>query len=774
MAWLSLAGLADPGALLSWHTNAANSLTFTCASAVVRLEMLDTHVARVRMTTHTRDFSTNASFTVVRQWPRPPIGVADGAALLVTNAGLRVTVHTAPFRLAFAKPDGTVLLAETNTLEFGVAADEQFYGLGLVLGQPLSYRGRQRALYNARTSFHSGSMTDMAVPLVVSSRGYGVFVDNTYRQEWDFADTWSVQLTGGALDYYFIAGNPAEVLDRYTQMTGRAPLPPRWALGYSQSKFGYRNWGEVHAARDAFRTNDLPCDALVLDCYWFGPADHLGKLTWDTGNFPAPASNITALAAAGFKVMVIHEPYLNTNNATANYTAARALGYLVGKDAGMTQPSIVQNGLFGALAYFDFLNPVARGWFFEKLRPTINAGVAAHWTDLGEPEQDDPNDFLVGGRRESEIHNVYNLLWHRALAEGYATNFPNERLFMLSRSGFAGDQRFGAAHWTNDTGADWPTLAAHLNALANYGLSGTSYFSSDVGGFTGMPSEELYVRWFQFGAFCPVFRAHGVDSKPTAPYEFSAAVRDHCRNMLRLRYRLLPYIYTVARQTFETGLPMCRALPLAFPGDPLIVNNGTQYMFGPNLMVAPMTSEGLTSRSVYLPAGQWIDHWRGQTLTGPVTTNWPVPLSQIPLFWRDNSITPLGPIVASSQFDDGTQRGLRIYCATAASATLYDDDGASNGYRSNQFATTAITASRTGNAITVNIGGAVGSYAGLPSLRQWSLEVFCTNAVLSVVADGAAVPFNADGAEKLLRVTLPAASIAQSHTVLIYLDAQAP
>jgi len=731
---------ADPGNVVCWFSNSLNELTFTCQTAVVKLEMLDTAVARVRLTTNTVPFSTNESFTVVRRWPRPPITVTGGNPLVVKTGGLRVDVDKTPFRLTFRKPDGTVLLTDaktsglgtsnsTSSASFEMRDGEQFYGLGLVLGQPLSYRNQTRALYNARARFERGAMTDMAVPLVVSTRDYGVFVDNTFKQLWDLnlADgtQWQATVTDGEMDYYFIAGTRPEVLDRYTQMTGRSPLPPRWTLGYMQSKFGYRNWGEVFAVRDAFRSNDLPCDAIILDLYWFGQATDIGCLRWDTNTFPNAASSIAVLGKSGMKVINIHEPYINRDSARSSpsFKDAAALHYLVSTDAEMTKPSIVVNGLFGTMGYFDFLNPTARGWWFEKLRPIINDGVAAHWTDLGEPEQDHPEDYLVGHRCEAEIHNVYNLLWHRAVAEGYATNYPAQRLFMLSRSGYAGDQRFGAAHWSNDVSGDWPTFAAHPTALCNYGLSGMSYFGSDIGGFTGRPTDELYVRWFQFGAFCPVFRAHGV-RKPVAPYEFSASALDCCRDMLKLRYRLLPYIYDAARETYDTGLPMCRALPLAFPDDPTVLNDGSEFMFGPSILVAPVTTEGAMSRSVYVPAGTWIDHWNDQVVTGPVTTNWPAPISQIPLFYRDNSIIPLGPNVASSQFDDGTRRALRVYCSTGASVTLYDDDGASNGYRSNELATTKITATRSKNTVTIKIDGAKGSYDGEPRQRSWDIEVF--------------------------------------------------
>lgn len=793
---------ADPGNLISWFSNSLNELTFTCQFAVVKLEMLDNGVARVRLSTNNVPFSTNPSFTIVRNWPRPPMNVTDGATLVVSNAGLRVEVSKTPFRLTFKKPDGTLLLSDvdsfgldyrgsTNYANFFMPAGEEFYGLGMAFFKPLSYRGQTRTLNNARVQTSPGgpAVTDMAVPLLLSSKGYGLLMDNTFPQFWDFtvagATRWLARTDGGELIYYFFAADSlAEALNRYTQATGRSPIPPRWTFGYTQARNGYHNWSDVYAAKDSFRTNDLPCDALFLDFQWFGTPCMMGALNWNFGAFPNPAQNIATLASNGFKTVLIHEPYINDQQ--ANFTQGASLKYLMADNYPARDIPSTVPGFFCNAGYVDFNNPAARGWWFEKLKPHINEGNAAQWVDLGEPEYDGPTtltDFSYDGRQQLELHNVYSLLWHQALAEGYATNYPNQRLWIYSRSGFAGDQRYGAAHWSNDVGTDWPTFAAHLNAMNNLSLSGFSYFGSDIGGYwpVAVPNDELYVRWFQYGAFSPVFHGHGLSDpggigfKAVAPYDFgNAYVKEICRVLMKLRYRLLPYIYTAAKETLDTGMPMCRPLPLAYPSDTNVVINGTQFMFGPNIMVAPITTEGLTSRSVYLPAGKWIDHWTGAVLTGPVTTNWPAPLTQIPLFYRDNSVAPLGPYVSSTQLDDGTQRAMRIYCGSNANYTLYDDDGISNGYRSNEFATTSISASRSGNTVYMEIGAAFGSYSNQPSQRVWGIELYCTNAVLSVVADGVEVPYVLDAAEKLLRITLPSAPVTQSHSVQVYLDLAAP
>jgi alpha-glucosidase (family GH31 glycosyl hydrolase) len=807
-----LIAAADPGNVTSWFSNSLNELTFTCQTAVVKLDFLDANVVHVRMEPTGTAFNTNASFTVIKNWTLPPISVVGASPLTITTSNLQVNVSLTPFRLTFRQTNGTVWLTDTNTTgltstpsgsitnlsdTFTQQTNEQFYGLGLVLGQPLSYRGTSRTLYNARTGFQGGDMTDMAVPLMLSSKGYAVFVDNTFSQTWNFSlssdSQWSALVSSGELSYYFIAAtSPADALNRYSQIVGTAPVPPRWALGYMQSRYGYRNWSQMYGALTAFRTNDLPCDTLILDLYWYGSPSIMGGLTWDPVNFPNPSSNLAALASSGIKTINIQEEYINNQNqpALSNFNAAAAGGYLVCSNPQLTTPSIQDNsGFYNTAGYMDFSNPSARAWWFSKIQPLYTAGIAGFWTDLGEPEQDTPTDYLYGDHRESEIHNVYSFLWHQGLAEGFASNYPNARLYILSRSGFAGDQRFGAGHWTNDTYPNWATLAAHPTALCNYGLSGLSYFGSDIGGFDDpQPTDELYIRWFQFGSFCPVFRAHGMDNKPTAPYEFDLFVQDHCRNAMKLRYRLLPYVYTAARETFDTGMPMCRALPLAFPNDTNVLQNGNQFMFGSNIMVSPIVTQGALSQPTYLPAGNWIDLWSGQPLTGPVTTNWPAQIGQIPAFYRDNSITALGPYVESSQFDDGSQRGVRVYCSTNASYTLYDDDGVSTGYRSNQLATTFITAAAAGNSVTVNIGGAAGSYTGQPTQRSWLVELYCTNAVSNVIADtvslssytsaenlvAAGSGYYVDGAEHLLRMALPAASFTQSHVINAYLNLTSP
>jgi alpha-glucosidase (family GH31 glycosyl hydrolase) len=813
---LPVAGVADPGNVISWFSNSLNELTFTCQTAVVILDVLDPNVVRVRMEPSGTPFDTNVSYTVVKSWVLPPISVTDISNLTtVATSGLQVNVQKLPFRLTFSQTNGTVWLTESNTTglastpsgsitnlydEFATQSSERFYGLGLVLGDSsLSYGGgpgqvHSRTLYNARSPFEGGYMTDMAVPWVLSTKGYGLFMDNTFRQTWLFsAATWVAEVTSGELNYYFIAAtNPADALNRYTQITGTAPIPPRWALGYMQSRYGYRNWSQMYSALGSFRTNDLPCDTLILDLYWYGSPEVMGGLTWDPTNFPNPSSNLAVFASSGIKVINIQEEYINNffQPALSNFDAAAALGYLVSTNASMTSPSIqVNEGFYDTAGYVDYSNPSARGWWWGLIQPLYDAGIAGFWTDLGEPEEDTTTDYLYGGHRELEMHNIYNYLWHQSLAEGFASNYPNARLYILSRSGFAGDQRFGAGHWTNDTAPDWPTLAAHPIALGNYGLSGLSYFGSDIGGFlTPQPTDELYVRWFQFGSFCPIFRAHGLDSKPTAPYEFDLFVQDHCRNAVKLRYRLLPYVYTAARETFDTGMPMCRALPLAFPTDANVVLNGNQFMFGSNIMVSPVVTQSALWQPTYLPAGNWIDLWGGQPLTGPVTTNWPAQIGYTPVFYRDNTITPLGPYVESSQFDDGSQRGVRVYCSTNASFTLYDDDGASNGYRSNQFATTFITAAAASNAVLVDIGQPAGSYSGEPTQRAWQVELYCTNAVASVIADGASLSsytsaeslvaagngYYMDAADHLLRAQIPAAPITQAHVINCYLNLTSP
>jgi alpha-glucosidase (family GH31 glycosyl hydrolase) len=576
--------------------------------------------------------------------------------------------------------------ADARRLEVHTAPEERFYGLGQKVrgagDTSLCWNGRRREFGefgNAREKSCPGISGqgdgNISVPMFLSTHGYGFFFDNHWRHSWSFEqeDAWSVESSGGTLRYLYIHGpRMDQVLERYTALTGRAPMPPLWALGLLQSKFGYRSWDEAEAAVTAYRAAGVPLDAVVLDLYWFGGAPHfggrnrMGSLEWCETHFADAKQRIRRLREKGVRVCLIEEPYIDV--ATDNFREARDLGYLARKDG----VPVLFDGWFGCCALLDVTNPDARRWWWEKHRALLEDGVAGWWADLGEPQVCDGAAAYHEGRTHPEVHNLYNLEWARALAEGHAADRPEERFVLITRSGYAGMQRYGAFLWSNDVMTDWEWLAPQTSAGLNLGLSGLPYWGTDVGGFIGpVASDELYTRWFQFGAFCPLFRPHGQD-RPTAPHEFSPRTLEICRDFTRLRYRLLPYLYSAVRETHERGIPVMRPLVLEWPHDPEVHDLGDQFLFGPSLLVCPVITES-SVRDVYLPEGTWYDFWTNEVHQGPVWLRGvAVPLERIPLFVRAGAILPLAPEVAHTGELSGKKLSLRVYPdATPSSYVLY-------------------------------------------------------------------------------------------------------
>ncbi|HLH77300.1 MAG TPA: TIM-barrel domain-containing protein [Candidatus Binataceae bacterium] len=661
-----------------------------------------------------------------RRWPgAPQVAVREQAELVEVRAGeFLIEARRDPFRLRYLNLDGQPLLEEAEpgglswsyweyTLSYQLATEEHFYGMGqpsqLDARVDLDHRGHRREIWNR----HSPP-AECIFPLLFSSRGYGLLIDNPHRACWDLGHenpaTFAYQARGGPLEYYVFGGDLKRLAHTYLKLTGRPPMPPRWLFGLLQSRYSYRSRGELEAVANEFRARALPCDGLILDLGWF---KEMGDLAFDETRWPAPAAMLAGLAERGFRVMAIEEPYVTLTSPT--FKEAEAGGHLTRHYDGRPYVLDFWPGRCGLV---DFTNPATRQWWSDKHRAPIEMGIASWWSDLNEPSKH-LQDMCHFGGSAAAVHNSFALRMHEAIAGAQRRYAPGRRGFILSRAAFPGSQRHGVGWWSGDVDRTFAALRKQVAVGLSAGMAGMAFWGSDIGGygFAGQCTPELYVRWFQFGAFCPLFRPHGDEHEAREPWRFGSEIEAICRRYLRVRYRLMPYIYSAARQACTRGLPIMRPLVMEFPDDSTTFNLADQFLFGPDLLVAPVLDEGARERTLYLPVGDWFDFWSNQRWTGPRTLSVPAPLDHLPLFVRQGAIIPLGPEMQFSSQRPLDPLRLEIYPGLTGRLDLYEDDGESTAYESAAWVETKIAQDRSEDAVTLRIGSPDGDCNGYPAHR---------------------------------------------------------
>lgn len=745
------------------HSVAGRSVTITAGAASVRLTPYAPDILRVDFLP-TPASAPDSSFSVIRDTSGAGlVAVLETDSVLHVTAGLiGIRCSKYPLRLAWLDQVGGTILEEPQTgglaseggsrsARFATRPGMHFYGTG-ERGIGPDLRGRSFASSNTQVYGYGAALSTMNinVPFLATSAGFGLFFDNTWPGWFDLGAADPAKFLysagGGELTFYVIAaGSVPAQLERYTWLTGRQPLPPRWAFGYLQSKYGYRNEAEARALVATMRQKRIPCDAVILDLYWY---DRMGDLAWSPVNFPDPAGMVTDLLAAGVKTVLITQPYLTVTSAhwaeasAARHLATNALGqsYMLPNWWSCNCPA----------SLLDVTRASTRAWWWEKHPPFMGSGVAGLWTDLGEPERH-PADMVHHLGSSAKVHNIFNLLWAKAVFEGYSQFRPDHRLFNLTRSGFAGIQRYGAITWSGDVARTFGGLGVQIPMLLNMGMSGLPYQNSDIGGFCcGTTTPELYIRWLQFGTFSPVMRAHGagpaVGGQDTEPWSHGPEAERVATEYIRLRYRLLPYIYSMAHENYGTGMPIARPL---FFDDPEggFDGEGASYLFGKAFLVSPVFSPGQTARSVGLPRGLWYDFWTDRQERGGVTVTVPAPLETIPLFVRAGSIIPMQPVREWTGQSPPDTLFLAVYPSPSgpSSFELVEDDGESLGYARGEAGRTLLEQSLAPAgaraSLSITIGRTEGSYPGKPTRRVYLSEVHgIALAPVSVTRDGLPVP----------------------------------
>ncbi|MBK1718147.1 TIM-barrel domain-containing protein [Thiocystis violacea] len=732
---------ANPSPVLSW-VNEASACVTRHETGLMRLDAVAADILRIR-------FSPSGRLTPPRPWSPvldlPPAGLAvselDGA-LQISTERLTASLDLDSGTLAFSTPDGRrfgedlspptwreVLLEDTRLehmpepelpegearigvfLNKRMAPDEGYFGFGQRTGR-LDRRHRRLTNWTVdRASPGHGRGDDnlyQAHPMLMAVQpglAWGLFLNSTWYSAFDvggeYEDVLTVFTLGGELDYFIFAGpTPAEVVEQLTRLTGRPMLPPLWALGYHQSRWSYGSDSDVRAIAQGFRQRWIPLDAIHLDIDYM---DGYRVFTWDRERFPDPAATIAALHADGIRAVTIVDPGVK-QDLGGDYAVADAGvegGYFLRRPDGELFTGWVWPD---ASLFPDFCSAKTRHWWGDQHDPLLGIGVDAIWCDMNEPSIVDrpfrergvceyPMPLSVrhgdeGEALHAETHNLYGHLMARATWEGLERHRPERRPWVLTRSGYVGTQRW-AASWMGDNNAWWEHLEMSLPQLASMGLCGSPHVGVDIGGFYQHSFGELYARWIEVGAFYPFMRAHThCDSRAQEPWSFGPEVETLARVAIEWRYRLLPYLYTLAHRAHRTGEPLFRPLLFDFPEAGHLHQIQDQIMIGPQLMIAPVCAPGVRRRLVERPPGTWYDLRAGVRVgEGPLIAE--APLGGMPIFVRGGSILTLGH-VRQSTAEPLTELTLEVYPddESVGHWTLIEDDGESFEYQDGMIAET--------------------------------------------------------------------------------------
>ncbi|MEH2138165.1 glycoside hydrolase family 31 protein [Nostoc sp.] len=729
-------------------------ILFQCGGPCLTVSVLAANLIRVRMTP-SGEFLSRRSWAVTQadeEWPAVPFEVREKAETIeIETEQLCIVVSRNPCRLQFFDSAGQPFAHDTD-LGMGwrtgevagwkrIESDEHFYGFGEPTGL-LDQRSKVKTNW-ASDAIDYGIMTDsmyQAIPFFIALRpglGYGLFFNTTYWSRFDLGaqqpGVWQMETEGNELDYYIIYGpEPAKIIQTYTQLTGRMPLPPRWSLGYHQCRWSYESQDIVRKLADEFRQRRIPCDVIHLDIDYM---NSYRVFTWSPKRFADPQKLIQNLKQDGFKVVTIVDPGVKYEPEADYKVFDEGLknNYFIRK----TNGQLFHGYVWPDKAVFpDYLRTEVRDWWGNWQSSLTDIGVAGIWNDMNEPALDDrpfgdpgnkisfPLDAPQGPTDEitthKETHNLYGLMMAQASYQGAKISRPTERSFVLTRSGYAGIQRWSAI-WTGDNQSLWEHLEMSIPMLCNLGLSGVAFVGSDIGGFAGNATAELFARWMQLGMLYPLMRGHSaLTTAQHEPWIFGDRIEKICRDYIELRYQLLPYIYTLFWLAATTGAPILRPLLYHFPNDPKTFSLADQVMLGPSLLAAPIYRPGVEHRAVYLPEGCWYDWWSGEEFTGPAHILAYAPLEKMPLYVRAGSIIAIAPVMQHVDEHPIDQMRLRIWKGVGE-FTLYEDDGHTFEYQTGAFSTTTYRVYSEQQRTIVEIAAREGEFS--PITRETIVEL---------------------------------------------------
>jgi oligosaccharide 4-alpha-D-glucosyltransferase len=709
---------------------------------------------------------------IVKNSFRPKLLLNDEAALICSNGKQLVKVDKKTGQIHYSQQLRSFALrgidsdSQFRKLKFSIQNNESFFGGGSRSISVNKYGTKIDLNNNPWYGYNiNADNLNYSIPFLQSGNGYAIFFDNPSKGYFDFGKTNTTQLeagfVGGKLEYYtFFGGSPSVLIEKFTSLVGRMPMPARWVLGNFMSRFGYRSQQEVLEIANQMKAQQFPLDAAIIDLFWFGDGVHgawnMGDLDWNLKRFPEPQQMIDSLKKMDIKTILITEPFVLSESKNFAYTQKNKLNAVDQKGDTIG----IKEFWFGYSGLLDLFKNKTKDWYWSQYDRQIKKGVAGWWGDLGEPEKH-PNYIYhnlqdYGKKRlfnADEVHNIYGHVWSEMLFEKYKKYYPAERLFHLNRSGYAGTWRYGSFPWSGDVERSWKGFQAQLPIMLSMGMSGAPTMHSDAGGFAmGERDPELYKRWIQMAVFSPVFRPHGSVSAPdpkipqieSEPVFYGEPEKSILRNFIELRYRLMPYVYQLAYESGQTGAPFVRPLFYTDTTDYNLYKAVDQYYFGNAFMVAPVLEKGVKTRRLYLPRGAWYDFWDpAQKINGGRWLDVSVTADRIPVYVKAGSVIPMKPSFSNTA--DYPKEILEWhYYPNEGSYTysIYEDDGiTADAQKNNAYEKINIHVNTRNNKSLIRFISTGNKYTGKPEKRDVRWVLHGEQAPKHMIIDGKAVEF---------------------------------
>jgi len=735
-----------------------DGVLFNLDKGLLKIKVCNTDIIEVKYTIF-NSFTDKPSLVVNNTWVHPTaFSVADaGGNFTITTSRLKLTVNKTTNAISYFTANGTAITAEDQTesktmkattiagidtynctTSFKSPADEGLFGLGChpLDSLAINYKGRDQDM---AIKYLTG-----AIPVLLSTKGFGLMWDNYSASNFYGAEDGNTKFrytseSGKQVDYYFFYGPDFDhVIDLYRTTTGKAPMFAKWAFGLFQSQDRYMSQDEIISVKNNYRNKHIPLDVIVQDWYYWDPLP-IGSHVMKPERYPNPKALVNELHQANIHAMISIWPVFGKG--TPNYDALNKIGGLTS----ITWDNVVTHTFD---TYYDAHNPKARDLYWVQARDSLvkRYGWDAWWVDQCEPD----NGTLLDERRKADFFigkgidyfNTYSLEHSKGIYQGWRRDIPNKRAFFLIRQSFAGEQRNAATLWSSDITCTFDAFKRQVPQGINACISGIPYWTSDIGGYhldwkapdwSKPENRELFTRWFQFGAFCPIFRVHGKGERALFSNNWDDKNKAILLKYDQLRYRLLPYIYSLAGRVTQENYTIMRSLAFDFRNDAKVYSIPDQYMFGPAFLVNPVTeqlytgnntSAGKTTREVYFPKGvKWYDFWTGQVYKGGETIEASAPIETMPLYVKAGSIIPMGPVMqyATEKPDDAIE--LRIYPGANGEFIYYSDANDTYNYENGQYATFKLNYNDTRHQLTIS--DTKGTYPGM--LKQRTFNIVMVN-----------------------------------------------